>query len=544
MRRLIPWVICLAIICGRLLPAQDSSTPVPPAANVKPAATSTEKPAELPKKDPANAPASVPTARKSVGVEEMQPPVYYVLDKHGNLVPMFGFQFEDFMRAFKQMQGLDDRRELPPRFVIEEMSVRGKIGAGGKIAASGKPAGKPGGKTAELSIRFSIRLQDKGTVRVPLGLGAAILKETGLKETGLKETGLKETGLKETGLKQTDAKPTATKNTDAKDDKKTPGRQVFEHDSQDGYVVWMEGEPGKSQQISLDVLVSLTTVGGETRLRLQSPRTTKSELRLTVVPAGMLGRVSQGATLRTTPADDGKATEFIARGLTGDFELSWHDSDVRTTQNPTVMTAAGRILARIDEHSVNTEATLEIHGHGSPFDRFRVRLPHGAELLASSPAGHSVVEVAADESKSPKLAKNDKKTKGRKNAKTNNGKTSAKETAAAATSGKSRVVEIRLRKKTLGPVKIRLATRQSHGQGSSGQLVELSGFEVLGAARQWGHIALAVADDIYVSWDQQYRVRQVDDLPEALRQEDVVAGFAYSSQPCSLKAWIVPRKTR
>ncbi len=451
MRRLIPWVICLVLMCSRLLPAQGTSAPVGPVA-VDPVASDS---------------AATVSDDKSTAVEEMKPPVYYVPDKAGNLVPMFGFQFEDFMRAFKQLQGLD-QRQVPPRFVLEEMSVEGKANQ----------------RTAQLSVRFSVRLQTKGTVRVPLGLGAAVLKQTA-----------------------------------AEDDGKTPPRQLLEYDRRQGYVVWIDGEPGESHKISLEVLVPLTTVGGETRLRLQSPRATKSELRLTVDRAGMLGQVSEGATLKTNSVDDGKATQFVARGLAGDFELSWHDSHVGSTRTPTVLTVAGQILARIDEHSVNTEATLEVRGHGSPFDRFRVRLPHGAEFLSSSPAGHTVVEITGG----------DNKAKDQRNGKTVD---------------ESQIVEIRLRKKTLGPVKIRLATRQSHGQGNSGRLVELCGFEVLGAARQWGHIALALADDIHVSWDQKYRVRQVDELPDALRHEDVVAGFAYSSQPCSLQAWIVPRKTR
>ncbi|MBN2296477.1 MAG: hypothetical protein JXM70_28875, partial [Pirellulales bacterium] len=506
MRRLIPWIICLALLSGRLLPAQDSAAPTTPSANNTSSVASTDKPAESSKDPATDVPASVPTTGKSPGVEEMKPPIYYVRDKDGKLVPMFGFQFEDFMRAFRQMQGLD-QRELPPRFIIEEMSAVGKIATGGKVAA----------KTVELSIKFSIRLQDKGSVRVPLGLGSVILK-------------------------QTDTKPTPTEKTDSESAKRMPKKQFLEYDPLDGFVIWIEGEPGKSYQIPLDVLVPLTTIGDETRLRLQSPRATRSELRLTVAGAGMLGRVSQDAILRTNPGGDGKDTEFIARGLTGNFELSWHDSGVLTTRTPTVLTALGRILARIDEHSVNTEATLEIRGHGSPFDRFRVKLPPGAEFLSSSPAGHTVVEVTPEENKSSKATeppKNNQNTNERKN----NNNSGAK-TPANTTNNKSRLVEIRLQKATLGPVKIRLATRQSHGQGNSGQLVELSGFEVIGAARQWGHIALAVADDIYVSWDPQYRVRQVDDLPDTLRQEDVVAGFAYSSQPCSLKAWIIPRKTR
>ena len=67
---------------------------------------------------------------------------------------------------------------------------------------------------------------------------------------------------------------------------------------------------------------------------------------------------------------------------------------------------------------------------------------------------------------------------------------------------------------------------------------------MLGAARQSGHIAVEVAGDLYVSWDPKLGVRQVEQLPESLRGEDLVAGFEYFVQPCSLKARVTPRTTR
>ncbi len=45
-------------------------------------------------------------------------------------------------------------------------------------------------------------------------------------------------------------------------------------------------------------------------------------------------------------------------------------------------------------------------------------------------------------------------------------------------------------------------------------------------------------------WGPRQSVRQVDDLPESLRRDDLTAGFEYFVQPCSLAARVVPQKTR
>lgn len=435
MRRLVPWIICLLVFCSRGLPAQ---------------------------------------------VEEVEPSVYYLQDKDGKLVPMFGFKFEDFLQAYRQIHGFGTEASPPP-FVIAEFSAQGNVV----------------GDKAELSLRISVTPRKEGTIRVPLGLGETVL----LKAGGLKAGG------------------------------EESAQHIIEYNERDGYVAWINAKPDKPHEIEFQAIAPLKIIGGESILRLHAPFSTKSELHLSVPAAKTKigGRVSEGATLETTATADAKSTEFVARGLSGDFELSWRDADVQTARKPTVLTAVGRILARVDEHSVNTEATLDVSGHGSPFDRFRVRLPQGAELLGSSPPGHTVVEV-----------------KPTKTVEKQAGKVGDKAAAVPAESAAAvcRVVEIHLAEKTLGPVTIRLATRQPHGQDNSGQLIELCGFEVEDASRQWGHIALTVADDIHVSWNRQYRVNQIDDLPDDLRQENVAAGFAYSSQPCSLQAWVVPRKTR
>jgi hypothetical protein len=112
--------------------------------------------------------------------------------------------------------------------------------------------------------------------------------------------------------------------------------------------------------------------------------------------------------------------------------------------------------------------------------------------------------------------------------------------AGARASREGQVVQIKLSGKTADPPPIRLAVRQPYTEAAD--WVELAGFEVLGAARQSGHIAVEVARGLYVLWGPRQRVRQVDEVPDTLHHKDLLAGFEYFSQPCSLTAKVVPRR--
>jgi len=57
-------------------------------------------------------------------------------------------------------------------------------------------------------------------------------------------------------------------------------------------------------------------------------------------------------------------------------------------------------------------------------------------------------------------------------------------------------------------------------------------------------LAVEVADDLDVLWNPQLGVQQVEDLPDSLLHDDLLAGFKYSTQPCSLLVRVAPRRTR
>ena len=191
--------------------------------------------------------------------------------------------------------------------------------------------------------------------------------------------------------------------------------------------------------------------------------------------------------------------------------MSWSKGGARPAEVPAVLEAVGAVASRIDSRGINEEATLSVKSYGAAFDRFRVRLPPDAVLVPGAATAYTVVPVEPGDPAAPR---------------------------------QRRLVEVRLAKKTSGPVEVHLAANRACDPAQAGQWFDLAGFEVVGAARQWGSIAVTAAGDWQVLWGPSRGVRQVDQLPELLRRKDVAAGFDYFTQPCSLTARLVAKKTR
>lgn len=394
------------------------------------------------------APAEAPPA----AVEESLPKVFYLPDKEGNLQAVLDFPFEEFERAYRWLHGLAAGPQRPA-YVLQQLSAAGTARA----------------DHAELTIQLKVLVRDDDWVPVPLRFDQAVLREAA--------------------------------------EYRGPGDhfQVFD-EQREGYVSWIRGQAGDQHELTMKVLVPLARVGEATRLRLLAPRATTSALRLTVPEAGVVGRVSEGATLEP-PRSAAGGTEFTVRGLGGEFQLTWHKPESPVAEVPPVLEAVGDVLIRIDNRSVETEAALSVRSFGGPFDRFRVRLPPEAELRPGNSNDYSV-SLDAD------------------------------------ASGED-WVEVQLKRgKTKGPVELRLATTRLYSQVKPEEPLELAGFEVAGAARQSGSIAVAAASELQLLWNPSRGVRRADQLPDAFRYADVVAGFHYFAQPYSLSVRLETRKTR
>ncbi len=287
-----------------------------------------------------------------------------------------------------------------------------------------------------------------------------------------------------------------------------PGEHVLRFDpDRDGYVVWIRGAAGKSHEVSLKVLAPVVQVGPESHLRLNIPRAAVSQLHLQVPVERALARVSDGSTLESTRAIEGGRTELNVAGLGGEFELAWHAAEIQVAALPSVLEATGTQFVRINGRSVNTETKLVVRSLGGEFDSFQVRLPPGADYVGIPPAGMTFVAVDA-------------------------------------TAARGKIYEVKLERKTAGPVDVPLVTERIHNSPQGDESLELAGFEVVGAVRQSGTIAVKVEGNWQVLWGETNHVTQVEDLAEVPRRDDLTAGFEYFAQPYSLVARVVPQRTR
>ena len=162
---------------------------------------------------------------------------------------------------------------------------------------------------------------------------------------------------------------------------------------------------------------------------------------------------------------------------------------------------------------METEATFSVRSYGEAFDRFRILLPPDTELVPGNTGGYTLTAVDAAA------------------AAFRRGATAIGGSAIGQANGGAG-----------GSAALDQTCQPTRRRGDN--WLELAGFEFPEAARQWGTIAVSVAGDWQVLWGTSRGVRQIDQLPEALRRKDVTAGFEYFAQPSSLMARLVPRKTR
>lgn len=88
-----------------------------------------------------------------------------------------------------------------------------------------------------------------------------------------------------------------------------------------------------------------------------------------------------------------------------------------------------------------------------------------------------------------------------------------------------------------------MSTEQPLGWTGEDSSVELAGFEVVGAVRQFGDVAIAVADDWQLRFKNGPYVRQIErgELDDVLRALQPTAAFQYDRQPYSLPVAVVSR---
>jgi len=251
------------------------------------------------------------------------------------------------------------------------------------------------------------------------------------------------------------------------------------------YVAWIDGPKDTTHRIELSASLPVTSVGDEKRLRMRTPSATTSRLKL-IVPMAAKADVVKGGQLQKVSLVGGK-TEINIAGLGGDLVLSWRKASKVVAKVRTALESEGEITAQIDSRSAQITALLRVRSVGGPFDQFQVRLPKGNDWVNEDPIDDYTISQV---------------------------------------DGNPRLLKVTLPQPTTGPIEVRVVAEQSR---RADQIVDLSGFEVVGASRQGGHVLVKVPDDWKVAWTNRKEVRQIDpaELPTTLRGDDVDAAFEY-----------------
>ncbi len=276
------------------------------------------------------------------------------------------------------------------------------------------------------------------------------------------------------------------------------------NDRRGGFDWWISGEPG-TYKCSLAALVRLLKDDGETQLQLTVPKSVQPQLALTVPGKQEAGTVIGAELLSETHVKN--ETHFKLSGLDGLSSLSWGSSSQRLVRSSSDLRVDAFIVCQIDGQSVRTEARLKVSSFGGPFETFSVRLPPDAKLVNDDPR----FTVSSTGGRKP-----------------------------------GQVVRV-LREASSDPEEVQLVTERPLDPSKPLEEIELAGYDVVGAVRQSGHIAIQTADGWQAVWKRLMpEVRQVAvaDLPEEVQSEDYTAAFIFWRQPASLKTTILRRETR
>ncbi|MEM9187251.1 MAG: hypothetical protein AAGB00_12225, partial [Planctomycetota bacterium] len=340
-------------------------------------------------------------------------------------------------------------------------------------------AGAVLGDRVELAVRHDVILHTDDWVAVPLGTAGGI--------------------------------PTVPPTIDGNDS----GPQSIDYDEQrGGFIARLKGIPGDRRRVELRILLPLQRDASQAVLQTNIARATTAELRLTSGDRFAEPFASSGVLLDEERDGDGKNL-LVARGMSGDVQIGWRAPVARRTRpRPSALRVDGQIVSDIDGRVVRSRATLRVAvGFGGEIERFRVRLPEGARLVGANPT-----EGDAEEPRVTLVPTQD----------------------AAAGSPSKPVCLVTLPRPTAKPVEVTIETEQPvGGDGQTG--VDLAGFDVVGALRQEGVVALRVADDWRLRWRVVEGAQRIDvaSLDEDLRLPGVTAAAKVYGQPWKLDVRVI-----
>ncbi len=406
----------------------------------------------------------LPASRTTSPYVETRLDTVFLRDSDGELVPVLNMSYEDFERLMRLDRDLD-QPDRPPSYSIERIMIEGAVA----------------GERAMLTIRFDVQQLMDGEVRVPLRLNGVI--------------------------------PTAPA------EYQGDGNHVLDSTGAKGGIVsWLSGSANDQHVIRMKVIVPVTVVGTESRLRLALPRSSTSELRLTIPGDRSTATVSPDAKIlsRDLMAED--QMKYRVVGLGDEFQMAWNAGGGKAEATPLLLEAVGDLDVLVKGPDVlSTTATFRLTSFGLPMTAVRIKLPHGSKPLNVENAKFSIEYVIPEGDSGGQR--------------------------------QSPTAVVKFSEPTRGPVDVQLAVEHTaaavvNDTGDQQIGTNVLGFEVIDAVRHHGRVDLMADGDWLVRWDELRDVRRINEPTDSLPPSRWIAAFEYYGQPAQLPIRVYSKETR
>ena len=284
-------------------------------------------------------PASPGRDDRPASVVEVAPPLFYLQDDAGRLVPVPGFRYRDFIDLMRLKDGLPGQPE-PPAAVLESVAI---------VVTLPKPTADATAtaRTCPAELRFSVRQVRAGWVSVPIDLQGFLIGGAPVHEG-----------------------PGQMFFTAARAGEPSTARVWFNAAAEQEVrhtVVVPGGVPVESSR-NADTVTLLVPAATASRVEIRSPR---SEPSVTVRPASLPPVVEPIAD----DADDGGGSVVSLVGAVGRLEVRIGDRQMADRSINAVPDVMVESLVRVDGKTAVTETTVRLDNLPTAASTLRIGLP-------------------------------------------------------------------------------------------------------------------------------------------------------------------------
>ncbi len=301
--------------------------------------------------------------------EDVTPELYYMENDAGQLVPVPGFRYRDFMDLLRMREGLGGPMQ-PPGVIVEKVGVR--IDA---REAAASDEGGAGDGTCPVTVEFGVRQARAGWTLVPLAMNGVLLTEPPRHDG--------------------------------------PGTMLVDVDPKTGgYRAWLDLPPTTEDArhtITLEGRIAVDATAAAEAFTLHVPPSVASRVEVrSARPVASLVIHADAAARTIVPEPDGVGSIAVIAGLAGVSRIRLGDAAVDQPPRAGVAQVTTETTVRIDGRNAVFDAIVKVANVVPGPARFRVALPvqttlrevvAPAMLVATHDTnGRTVLDLAIDAS--------------------------------------------------------------------------------------------------------------------------------------------------